>query len=100
MEVKVCAVSDIGKGTMKLVNAGNKAIVIANADEKFYAFQQKCTHKGGPLDEGFLQGKTVTCPWHGAEFDIETGNALSGPAKGDIAIYKVVVKGNDVFVEV
>ncbi len=100
MEVKVCAAGDVGEGKMKLVNANNKPVVIANAGGKFYAFQQKCTHKGGPLDEGILSEKTVTCPWHGAEFDIETGNALSGPAMGDLAVYKVIIKGNDVFVDV
>ena len=100
METKVCTVDELHKGHMRLISVNGKSIVLANVNGLFYAFQQRCTHSGGPLDQGILEGKKVTCPFHGAEFNIETGEMLDGPARGDIATYPVIVKDNEVFVDV
>lgn len=59
----------------------------------FCAAQAKCTHKQGPLNEGKLDGSTVTCPWHGSEFDVCTGAVLKGPAVDPLKTYKVIVDG-------
>ena len=60
---------------------------------------QPCTHQGGPLSEGEVEGTVVTCPWHGATYDITTGSVLGPPAPEGVVSYKVQVDGNDIKVE-
>jgi Rieske Fe-S protein len=62
--------------------------------------QKTCTHRGGPLSEGDVQGTRVTCPWHGADFDLKTGALLGPPAQKGVPSYKVVVEGDDIKIEV
>src|SRR5262249_59937152 len=57
------------------------------------ATQARCTHRGGPLGEGRLEGSTVTCPWHGAQFNVCTGAVVRGPAKDPLKTYRVTVDG-------
>jgi len=59
----------------------------------FCGTQAKCTHRGGPLNEGKLDGSTVTCPWHGSQFNVYTGAVLRGPATEPVKAYRVVVEG-------
>ena len=59
----------------------------------FCATQAKCTHRGGPLNEGALDGSTVTCPWHGSQFNVCTGAVLRGPATEPVKTYQVIVEG-------
>ena len=87
-----------GKAVAKTVN--NKAIAVFNVDGKIYAIDDTCTHAGGSLAEGEVNGTTVTCPWHGATFDIMTGAATGAPAFEGVASYKVVVEGDEVKIEV
>jgi nitrite reductase/ring-hydroxylating ferredoxin subunit len=68
-------------------------------DGTFYAIGDTCTHKGGPLSQGKVLDWTVTCPWHGAQFDIRTGNVLTPPAPSGVPSYKVVVEGDEIKVE-
>lgn len=96
--VKVAAVSEIPAGKMKGVVAKGKKILIANMGGKLYAVGDVCTHVGGPLHEGQLDGSTVTCPWHGSQFDVKTGKLVKGPAAKPEAMYEVKVEGNDVSV--
>ena len=92
----VARASEIAPGTMKLVNLGGKAVVIANVEGTFYAFGNKCTHVGGPLAEGALEGNTVTCPWHATIFNIESGEPLEGPGEDPIPIYQVRVESGEI----
>lgn len=66
---------------------------VFNVGGNFCATQAKCTHRGGPLNEGHLDGSTLTCPWHGAQFNVCTGAVLRGPATQPIKTYRVVVEG-------
>jgi nitrite reductase/ring-hydroxylating ferredoxin subunit len=59
----------------------------------FCATQAKCTHRGGPLNEGKLDGSTVTCPWHGSQFNVCSGAVLRGPATEPVKAYRVIVEG-------
>jgi nitrite reductase/ring-hydroxylating ferredoxin subunit len=59
----------------------------------FCATQAKCTHRGGPLNEGSLDGSTVTCPWHGSQFNVCTGAVLRSPATEPVKTYRVIVEG-------
>ena len=98
--VTVAKASEIKPGQGKSVEVNGKAIAVFNVDGTFYAIDDTCTHVGGPLSEGSLSGTTVTCPWHGAEFDVTCGKHLSPPASAGVACYKVTVSGEDVQVEV
>ena len=82
-------VDTVPPGSASLV--GNVAVY--NVAGSFCATQAKCTHRQGPLNEGKLDGTTVTCPWHGAQFNVCTGAVLRGPAVQPIKTYRVVVEG-------
>ena len=87
-----------GKG-MAIEVAGNKTALF-NVDGTCYAIADACTHRGGPLSEGSLEGSTVTCPLHGADFDVCTGENLTPPAQAEVTSYNVRVEGDDVEVEI
>ena len=67
--------------------------------EAFYALSDTCTHRGGPLSEGTVEGAEVACPWHGARFDVKTGAVLGPPAAREVRSYPVRVTGTDVEIE-
>ena len=96
---KVASTSDIPTGSGKVVEAGGKTIAVFNCDGSFYAVDNTCKHRGGPLGEGSLSGTTVTCPWHGWEYDVTSGACQMDPS---IAVQKFDVKvdGNDILVSV
>ena len=98
--VKVAKTGDVALGSAKMVEVGGKKIAIFNVDGKYYAIDNTCTHRGGPLAEGALEGKEVTCPWHGAVFDVTTGEVLGPPAPKPVSRYEVRVSGKDIEVEV
>jgi len=83
------AAAPLGVNQMKLVHAGNERIVVARSDTGYAAFQDRCTHRGGPLSDGALVCGTVQCPWHGSQFDVHTGEVKCGPAKEKIAVYAI-----------
>ena len=86
-----------GQGTEK--NVGGRAVAIFNSGGTFYALSNTCLHRGGPLGQGFLEGQTVTCPWHNWTFDITTGaNVVNGDLK--VACYPTRVENGQVFVKV
>jgi len=68
-------------------------IVVFNVAGSLCATQAKCTHQGGPLSEGKLEGSTVTCPWHGSQFNVCTGAVLRGPATEPIKTHRVILEG-------
>ena len=96
----VAKVSDIGAGELRRVELDNGAqVCLANVDGTFYAIAGKCTHQGGPLAEGALDGTTVTCPWHGAMFDVTSGEVQGPPADDSVPRYEVRVQGDEVQVD-
>lgn len=98
--VKVSKVSDLSPGNAKLVEVEGKKIALFNVEGSFYAIDDTCSHRGGPLSEGMLEGNQVTCPWHAASFDVTSGAVLSPPAPNGVARYNVRVEGADIEVEV
>jgi 3-phenylpropionate/trans-cinnamate dioxygenase ferredoxin subunit len=98
--VKIASVTELEPGTAKTIVVEDKTLALFNVDGTFYATDNACSHVGGPLSEGSLIGKEVTCPWHGARFDVTCGKALGGPARGDAKCYVVSVDGDDILVEV
>ena len=97
--VKVAAVADVPKGTGKVIEAGGKQIAIFNAGGNFYAIDNACKHRGGPLGEGELDGTTVVCPWHGWEYDVTTGANLDDP-NTKVGCYPIKVEGDNILIEV
>ncbi len=97
-EMKVTRVSQVASGTGTVVSVEGKAIAVFNLGGKFYAIANECTHMGGPLGKGRVEGTTVTCPWHGSQFDVTSGHVTKGPARRPVATYPVRVQGDDVFV--
>jgi 3-phenylpropionate/trans-cinnamate dioxygenase ferredoxin component len=85
--------SDVTPGQTYLVHLDGQGVAVYNLDGTYYATQAECTHEGGPLNEGKLEGETVTCPWHGSCFNIKTGALVHGPARQPIRTYKVAING-------
>src|SRR5216683_1271932 len=96
--VKVAELDDLDEGELLAVEVDGEPICLAKIDGNIYAITDNCTHISGPLNEGELDGEVLTCPWHGAQFNITTGKVLRGPARQDIATYAVKVEDNAVFV--
>ncbi len=97
----VAKVSELGPGQLKPIELdGEHQICLANIDGTFYAIGGKCTHEGGPLAEGALDRTIVTCPWHGAMFDVTSGEVQGPPADDSEPKYEVRVQGDDVQVAV
>ncbi len=71
--------TEIAEGTMKRVSVGNTDYCIINSGGKFFAVEDRCGHSNGPLSQGKLEGKIVTCPLHAAQFNIETGEVVKMP---------------------
>ncbi len=97
---KAANTADLAPGSCKAVELGGQQIALVNIDGTFYAIGNACTHRGGSLSEGTLEGNTVTCPLHGAEFDVTTGKNLTPPAPSGVPSYKVRVEGNEVQIEI
>ena len=97
--VKVAKTSDIPPGEAKAVDIGAKRIAIFNVEGTYHAIDDTCTHRGGPLSEGMVAGHEVTCPWHGAVFDVTTGSVLGLPAPRSVASYEVRIEGGDIELE-
>ncbi len=93
-------IDDVSPGHGKQVVIEGKALALFNLEGMFYAIDDTCTHAGASLAEGSVASSVVTCPWHGATFDIITGAVLSDPAYEGVSPYKVKVDGDDVFIEV
>jgi len=86
---KVASTDEIPSGRMKLVDVGGVPVAVANAGGTFYAFSNECTHDGGPLSEGELDGECVTCPWHFSRYRMTNGQVVRGPSVYDQPAYEV-----------
>ena len=84
----------------KMVEVAGVSIAVFNVGGSYYAIENTCPHRGGPLAEGTLAGGVVTCPLHGAQFDVKTGSVLGPPAPVGVKSFPVRVTGDEVEVEV
>lgn len=98
--VKVAKTEEIPIGQAKLVEINGNEIAVFNVDGSFHAIDNTCTHVGGPLCEGEIAGAEVTCPWHGAVFDVTSGQVLGPPAASNVKHHNLRVEGSDIEVEV
>jgi len=91
--VDVAPADALQPGDFRIVDIDDVEIAVINCDGRFYAIEDVCTHDGGELTGGEIEGCEIECPRHGARFNIKTGEALSAPAYEPIATYPVRIEG-------
>ena len=96
--VKVASKGDLGPGEMKQVTVSGEEICLVNLDGEYLAIGNVCTHVGGSLHEGMLEGDEVECPLHGSRFNARTGEVAMPPAAEPVKAFAVRVEGDDVLV--
>lgn len=96
--VRAMKKDEVPVGMVRELQLDGKIVALANVGGKLYAVNNVCLHRGGPLGQGELSGQTVTCPWHGWQYDVTTGKALMNPAVG-VESYRVEVRGDDIYVD-
>lgn len=98
--IKVAETSDLPPGRVKVVLVGDRRIALCNVDGQFFATDDLCTHDGGPLGQGELQGDVIECPRHGARFNVRTGKVLALPAVKPLNTYPLRMEGSEIQVAV
>jgi nitrite reductase (NADH) small subunit len=97
--VRVAKTNEVPAGKICEVQASGKAVALANVGGKFFAINGICAHQAGPLGEGELDGQIVTCPWHGWQYDVTTGQVIPHGGIG-VECYPVEVRDDEIFVDV
>ena len=95
---KVANKQDLQEGSLLKVESAGKPVVLSMVNGKVYAIDAVCSHEGGPLEEGTLEGYEVECPWHGSKFDVRTGKVTRPPANEPESTYEVKVERNDILI--
>jgi nitrite reductase (NADH) small subunit len=93
--VTAARTADIPAGTGAVAEVQGRTIALFNVAGAFYAIDNTCAHRGGPLGEGELEGDTVTCPWHGWQYNVKTGASTTTPS-ACVKVYEVKVDGPDI----
>jgi nitrite reductase/ring-hydroxylating ferredoxin subunit len=96
--VSVGKVGDVAVGAGRVVDAGGQTLALFNVKGTYYALDNSCVHRGGPLGEGDLDGSVVACPWHGWRWDVTTGSNTNNPAIR-VPCFPVTVEQDEIFVE-
>lgn len=97
--VKAIAAADLAPGQGTEVNVAGKPVAIFNVGGTYHAISNTCLHRGGPLGQGFVEGSTVTCPWHSWTYDVTTGANVVNPDL-KVSRYETRVEGGQVLVKV
>ena len=99
MLVRIENAGDIGAGEMRAFDVTGVKVNVASVDGQLYAFDDTCTHRACSLAKGKLDGTTVTCPCHGSQFDVATGQVLRGPAQQPVRSRLIQIEGESLLVE-
>jgi len=86
-------------GSMKQFYVSDFEVLVVNLDTKIFCLAGRCTHAGAPLAEGTLNGETLTCPWHGSQFNVTDGSVLRGPAEKKLKVYSSEMQDGVVFID-
>jgi nitrite reductase/ring-hydroxylating ferredoxin subunit len=97
--IRVAGVQDVPPGTGTVVTVAGRLLALFNVGGTFYALDNTCLHRGGPVGEGDLEGTIVTCPWHGFQYDVTTGRNVFDPEVG-LETFDVRVSDGDVSIRV
>ena len=90
--IDVARADELAEGDRRVVDADGTRIAVFRLGEDYYAIEDVCTHDGGELASGCLEGDVIICPRHGARFSIRTGEALSAPAYEPTAVFPVRIE--------
>jgi 3-phenylpropionate/trans-cinnamate dioxygenase ferredoxin component len=90
--VTLAETTEVAPGQVKVYEVQGRRIALCNVDGAFYAIDDVCTHDGGSLDQGELEGYQIECPRHGARFDVRNGRVLALPAVMPVRSYPVLVE--------
>ena len=93
----VGGINDIETGNTRSYEIGGEKIAVCNVNGSFHAIQDVCTHDGAPLDQGVLEGSVITCPRHGAKFDVVTGEAIQMPAVIPVKTYPFEIENDTIY---
>ena len=96
--VRVCHTADVPLGEGRTVTVDDRRVAVFHSASGWYALDDTCPHRGGPLSDGILADRCVACPLHDRRFDLATGSALSGGAS--VSTHRVVLRGDHVHLEV
>jgi nitrite reductase (NADH) small subunit len=96
--VSVAKITDVPQGESRVFVVRGSEIAVFNVEGRFFALSNHCPHQGGPLVAGTLHEKTLTCPWHFWQFDLETGASSVNPSVS-VATYPVRVEGDQIKIE-
>ena len=88
--IDVGAAGELAVNQMALLHVNDRRVVLGRTEDGLVAFDDRCTHKGGPLSDGVLACGTVQCPWHGSQFSVRTGDVQHGPASDPIKVHSVI----------
>ena len=94
--MKIADATDLPLGAAMAAEFMGEEVALFNVGGTVHAIADTCTHLGGPLSEGEVDGAEVTCPLHGATFDITTGNVTGPPATSPVTRYDVRVRSNEI----
>ena len=97
--IKVGKLADVPPGTAKVYELSDRQIAVCNVDGQLYAIDDVCTHDGGSLDQGFLEGYEIECPRHGARFDVRSGEVTVEPAVIPVDTFPLRLVGDDIEIE-
>ena len=98
--IQVAKTSDIPDPGKQILAVDDRLVVLLHVAGEFFCIDDVCTHDGGPLGEGELDGYELACPRHGARFDIRNGGVKAMPATEDTVVHEVRVTGDNVFVKI
>lgn len=96
---KLAAVSEIPEGTGKEFTAAGRIVALFHVQSQFHAIDGICAHQGGPIAKGQLDGEIVTCPWHGWQYDVRSGQHCLNPRICQTA-FEVKVENGEIYVRV
>jgi nitrite reductase/ring-hydroxylating ferredoxin subunit/uncharacterized membrane protein len=96
-QVELRGLDELKPNQMKLLHVDAQRIVIARTEQKYVAFSDHCTHRGGSLAGGVMICGTVQCPWHGSQFDVQSGEVKAGPAEKKIVTYRLSEKEGKIY---
>jgi nitrite reductase/ring-hydroxylating ferredoxin subunit len=96
--LRIAGTADIKPGSGTTVEAGGKSLAVFNVGGTYYAIDNECVHRGGPLGEGDLEGTVVMCPWHNWTYDVITGRCVNNPS-ACVKSYPVTVDGMDIKIQ-
>jgi len=96
---KVGKLADVPPGTAKVYSVRDREIAVCNVDGKLYAIDDVCTHDGGSLDQGYLEGYEIECPRHGARFDVRSGDVTEEPAVLPVDTFPVRLQSDEIEID-